>query len=436
MEVISAGVVIFAIGQRPELECLQDAVEPAGGRFPRIDKETLATSRLGIFAGGDVVTGTAFVVDAIAAGHSCGGLDRRASKGRRARDGYRLKPSPVEIDVLEARAVVLAVGAASAAARAEPERREAKVRCQDFAEVYLGLTEEQAKAEAERCLGCGECSECLQCVYACRARAIVHNQVEQRRELSVGAVVLSPGLEPISAAIRPEYGYGRYPNVVTSLQFERMLSASGPFGGVVQRPSDGGHPHKVAWIQCVGSRDTTCGQGYCSSVCCMYATKEAVIAREHDAGIEPTIFYIDVRAFGKGFDEYIDRAAREQGVRYVRSMVSAVKEIPTSKSLRLSYATFTADGAPKPHEEEFDLVVLSVGLRPNVETQALARRLESHLMSSGLPRLRPLALARPRVRGCSWRARSPSRKTSPRRSSRRRVPPRGPRRRWRPPGTR
>jgi heterodisulfide reductase subunit A2 len=105
-----------------------------------------------------------------------------------------------------------------------------------------------------------------------------------------------------------------------------MLSASGPFAGVVQRPSDQAHPHKVAWIQCVGSRDESCDQGYCSSVCCMYATKEAVIAREHDGNIEPTIFYMDIRAFGKGFDAYIERAEREQGVRYVRSMVSEVRE--------------------------------------------------------------------------------------------------------------
>jgi heterodisulfide reductase subunit A-like polyferredoxin len=163
------------------------------------------------------------------------------------------------------------------------------------------LTEAEARAEAARCLSCGVCSECLQCVYACRANAIDHNQVEEVIELEVGSVVLTPGLEPLPGGIRPEYGYERYPNVVTSLEFERMLSASGPFSGVVQRPSDKAHPKKIAWIQCVGSRDESCEQGYCSSVCCMYATKEAVIAREHDSNIEPTIFYMDIRAFGKGF---------------------------------------------------------------------------------------------------------------------------------------
>jgi heterodisulfide reductase subunit A2 len=115
---------------------------------------------------------------------------------------------------------------------------------------------------------------------------------------------------------------------------------------VVQRPSDKKHPHKVAWIQCVGSRDQSCGQGYCSSVCCMYATKEAVIAREHDANIEPTIFYMDIRAFGKGFDAYIERAEREQGVRYVRSMVSRSKKSRAATTCALSYVTFQPDGRP------------------------------------------------------------------------------------------
>ena len=217
--------------------------------------------------------------------------------------------------------------------------------------------------------------------------------VEETVELQVGAVVLTPGLEPLSGSVRPEFGYGRFPNVVTSLEFERMLSASGPFGGVVQRPSDKNHPHKIAWIQCVGSRETSPippligggkgGVGYCSSVCCMYATKEAVIAREHDAAIQPTIFYMDIRAFGKGFDAYIERAEKEQGVRYVRSMVSAVKEIPGSRNLRLLYATFTDDGKPVTHEEEFDMVVLSVGLKPTEATLETARRLGISLNEYG-----------------------------------------------------
>jgi heterodisulfide reductase subunit A len=186
----------------------------------------------------------------------------------------------------------------------------------------------------------------------------------------------------MEGTIRPEFGYGHYPNVVTSLEFERMLSASGPFAGEVRRPSDGHHPVKVAFIQCVGSRDTSCGNGYCSSVCCMYATKEAVIAKEHDASIEPAIFYMDIRAFGKGFERYINRAQDEHGVRYVRSMVSSVREVPGSANLRVQYAAF-ANGAPNVVEEEFDLVVLSVGLEPADGAGELALKLGLELNQYG-----------------------------------------------------
>jgi heterodisulfide reductase subunit A-like polyferredoxin len=384
--VIDADVLIFAIGQRPEIECLKNPlptgeasggkkIETIRGRFPAVDPETLATSLPGVFAGGDVVTGTAFVVDAIAAGHKAARSIGRYLRGEpltAATDAVR--PPALELDEKEVRRKLVS-GEASWAPRQQMGKRAAKQRIQDFGEVYAGLTEEEAQIEAGRCLACGVCSECLQCVYACEANAINHNQVEEIVELQVGALILSPGAEPIDGKIKPEFGYGRYPNVVTSIEFERMLSASGPFMGAVQRPSDSAHPRKVAWIQCVGSRDISCEQGYCSSVCCMYATKEALIAKEHDDRIEPTIFYMDIRAFGKGFDSYIERAEQEQGVRYVRSMVSAVKQIPGSHNLRVSYVTFKPDGRPVTHEEEFEMVVLSVGLKPGAEAQEMAHRL-------------------------------------------------------------
>lgn len=385
-QVIPADLVIFAIGQRPEIECLGSEIETVRGRFPVVDRETLATNLPGLFAGGDVVTGTSFIVDAIAAGHKAARSIHRYLAGEELAQA-ETRPPAVTLEPAEVLRRMADPGSLNDQGelppRVETRPRPASERRFDFAEVYAGLTEEEARAEAARCLSCGVCSECLQCVYACRANAIDHNQVEEIIELQVGAVVLTPGLEPVSGDIRPEYGYGRYPNVVTSLEFERMLSASGPFSGVVQRPSDREHPHKIAWIQCVGSRDISCGQGYCSSVCCMYATKEAVIAREHDARIEPTIFYMDIRAFGKGFDAYIDRAEREQGVRYVRSMVSSVKEIPGSRDLRVNYVTFDTSGRPAPHEEEFDMVVLSVGLKPTPETLAMAGRLGVDLNEFG-----------------------------------------------------
>ena len=158
--------------------------------------------------------------------------------------------------------------------------------------------------------------------------------------------------------------------MVTALEFERILSATGPFHGHVQRPSDGKDPKRIAWIQCVGSRDKSSGRDYCSSVCCMYATKQAIIAREHDARVEPTIFFIDMRAHGKGFDRYYERA-EQSGVRYVRSMVSRVAEKPQSQNLEISYV----DAQGKIQLEEFDLVVLSVGLDAHPDAVAMGKRL-------------------------------------------------------------
>jgi len=183
-------------------------------------------------------------------------------------------------------------------------------------------------------------------------------------------VVLAPGFEPFDARIKSEYGYGRMPNVVTSLDFERILSASGPFQGQVQRPSDGQHPVKVAWIQCVGSRDVTCDHDYCSSVCCMYATKEAIIAREHESTIQPTIFYNDLRAFGKGFERYYESAKNKFGIRYVKGIPSGVKELQQSRNLLIEYA---GEGGDKV-TEEFDMVVLSIGLQPSASTRELAEK--------------------------------------------------------------
>jgi heterodisulfide reductase subunit A-like polyferredoxin len=395
-EVIAADVVIFAIGQRPDISCLGDQVETVARRFPKVDPQTLATSLPGVFAGGDAVTGTSFIVNAIAAGHQAARSIERYLQG--LEPVYEsLRPPAVHLETHE---VTQRMTEAPPTGRVETKARPPQERVKDFEEVYAGLTEAEAQAEAARCLSCGVCSECLQCAYACRAGAIDHNQVEEVIELNVGSVLLTPGVEPLPGDIRPEYGYRRYPNVVTSLEFERMLSASGPFAGVVQRPSDQAHPRKVAWIQCVGSRDENCDQGYCSSVCCMYATKEAVIAKEHDGNIEPTIFYMDIRAFGKGFDAYIERAEREQGVRYVRSMVSEVREIPGSHNLRIHYILYQNDGQPVSTEEEFDMVVLSVGLKPTRETQEMAKRLGVDLNHYGFaeaPSFHPTESSRPGI---------------------------------------
>jgi len=210
---------------------------------------------------------------------------------------------------------------------------------------------------------------CRICEKTCKAGAINYEDKGKELELNVGAIILCPGLDRYDAKVRGEFGFGRWRNVVTAIQFERILSASGPYKGEIKRPFDGKHPKKVAWIQCVGSRDSHNANPWCSSVCCMYATKQAIIAREHDSEIEPTIFFMEMRAFGKDFDKYVERAKNDYSVRYQRAMISAVREEPDTGDLLLRYAA--EDG--KLIDETFDMVVLSVGLEPHKDSVEFAK---------------------------------------------------------------
>jgi heterodisulfide reductase subunit A len=200
--------------------------------------------------------------------------------------------------------------------------------------------------------------ECGICKDICIADAINYEQKEENIEIDVGAVVLSPGFEIFDPGTKEELGYEHYPNVITSLEFERILSASGPFSGKVVRPSDYKIPKRIAFIQCVGSRDHE--RDYCSSVCCMYATKEAIIAKEHvGEDLACDIYFMDIRAFSKGFDEYYQRA-KKLGVNYIRCRVPSIQQIPETKNLSLNYLT----EEERKDSQEYDLVVLSVGLLP------------------------------------------------------------------------
>ena len=210
--------------------------------------------------------------------------------------------------------------------------------------------------------------KCGNCLQECPAGAVDYEQEERTEVVEVGSIVLAAGYEPFDASARAEYGYSVYDNVVTSVEFERILAANGPTGGHVLRRSDGEPAKKIAFIQCVGSRDSTTGNSYCSSVCCMYATKQSIIAREHERSIEPTIFFIDMRAAGKGFEEYYQKAKNEQGIRYVRCLASYAKELQPDKSMLIGYVD--ENGATV--EEVFDLVVLCVGIEPRAKELASA----------------------------------------------------------------
>jgi len=213
--------------------------------------------------------------------------------------------------------------------------------------------------------------KCTICRGVCKHDAIDLDQKPERLEVEVGAIILAPGYEVFDPKPRGDYGYGIMPNVVTSLDFERILCSTGPYDGEIRRPSDGKHPHRIAWIQCVGSRQVNeGGKSYCSAVCCAYTQKQVILAKEHQADMQATIFHNDIRAFGKDFERFYQRAENLPDVRFIRSYVSIGREIPESKNVTLRYSTF--DQGVK--EEEFDMVVLSVGLVPPVDALDLSQK--------------------------------------------------------------
>jgi heterodisulfide reductase subunit A len=238
---------------------------------------------------------------------------------------------------------------------------------------------------------------CRLCEKACSADAIDFEAADRIVSLNCGAVVIASGIDPFDPIGYGQYGYREHANVVTSLEFERMLSASGPQRGHVVRPSDGKEPKRVAFIQCVGSRDLE-KNAYCSSVCCMYAVKEAVIAREHAKGIDPTVFFMDLRAFGKDFDRYCGRAESHSGVKFARARVAKVEPVDGG-SLKLY---FTPEYGRR-ESEVFDLVVLSVGLEARRRLARLTDQVDIKLDEYGFCRtmpFEPLATSRPGVFVC------------------------------------
>jgi heterodisulfide reductase subunit A len=229
--------------------------------------------------------------------------------------------------------------------------------------------------------------KCNICIGACQNEAIDLNQKEETIQVEVGAIILSPGFEVFDPRLRNDYGYGLMENVVTSLDFERILCATGPYAGEILRPSDKKHPKKIAWIQCVGSRQVIeGGNSYCSGVCCAYTQKQVILAKDHEADLEAKIFHNDIRAFGKDFERFYQRAENLPGVEFIRSYVAVGKEDPETKNVTIKYAT--ANEGVK--EEEFELVVLSVGLNPPKNVEKLADQFGIELNEQGFCKSNPL----------------------------------------------
>ena len=233
--------------------------------------------------------------------------------------------------------------------------------------IYMPFPQAVPRAmtvDKENCIECGLCEK------VCEAEAVNLGQEPEEVELEVGAIIVAVGFDLFDSSQIPPYGYGRHKDVVTSLELERLLCASGPTGGHLVRPSDGKIPKTIAFIQCVGSRDRRLGNAYCSSICCKYSVKDAVLIREHVPDARVSIFYIDLRAFGRGFQEFVNRAKTEYGIRFVRSSPGEITYDPISKDLSIWYE----DTVTKKIENlKFDLVVLCPALIPRKDAKDLAK---------------------------------------------------------------
>jgi heterodisulfide reductase subunit A-like polyferredoxin len=385
--------VIIAIGQSMDMGFIKEqgiATSRAGGL--EADPITLQTPIDWVFAGGDAVYGPKSVVDAVACGKEAAESIHRFINGLDLSSGRENKWEFEKPDV-----------------SLEPQKLRTPVRCLDpaarecnFLEVSFGYNEVEAKKEADRCLRCGFCSECYQCVKACLAEAIDHTQLPVEKQIKVGSVILAAGTDTYDpSSLKEFYRYGTNPNVMTSLEFERILSASGPTMGHLVRPSDQKEPQKIAWLQCVGSRDTNkCGNGYCSSVCCMYAIKDAMIAKEHSGGdLDCAIFNMDIRSYGKDYEKYYLRAKEREGIRFIKSRIHTIDDDPQSRDLCLVFADENGQMA----EETFDMVVLSVGLQVSKSAIELAGRLGIDLNKYNFidtAPFSPVATSRPGIYTC------------------------------------
>jgi heterodisulfide reductase subunit A-like polyferredoxin len=376
---LSCDTVIFATGQGLVTDFLQGAtgIEVEKNQI-KVDRDTLMTSREGVFAGGDAASAAPWTaIEAVAAGRRAARSIHNHLRGEKLAEVWEdslpeAKPEAEELEATEKKPRTM-----QALADAMQRRR-------TWEEVKKGFSEDDAMAEAKRCLNCAICSECMECVRACGVDALVHDDVDKEYQVPVGAVVMATGFDAHDPGENSEYGYRRYPNVLGALEYERMLSASGPTIGEVVRPSDGTHPERIAFIQCVGSRDQE--HEYCSSVCCMFANKQAMLTIDHVPEAKPDVFLMDMRAQGKGFDGFYERALN-MGVNFIRSRPSTIKEDPLTKDLLITWE----DEAGVLHTDKYDMVVLSVGLEPSRKAQEAAGKLGLALNRHGFCELQEYA---------------------------------------------
>jgi len=381
---INVDNVIIAIGQAVDKTMLPRELDYTGWGTLEVDPVTLQTNIDGVFAGGDVVSGPADVIAVITAGKEAAISIDRYLRSHDLREGRpeireRVKDVPKEGVVKKERAVMPTL--------------ELGKRVSSFTEVELGFGEAEAIAEAKRCLNCAVCSECRECEKVCEAKAIDHEMQDEVVEEDVGAIVVATGVEALDHTQFSIYGGGVYPDVISSLQLERMMSAAGPTGGEVIRPSNRAHPKDIVFISCVGSRDERTGNGYCSKVCCMYMAKHAIMLKEHDPEVQSHIIYTDVRGpGGKIFEDFLTRAEKA-GTTYLRGRIDNVSQ--HNGKLSVSGRDFLNN---KEFDIPADLVVLATGLMPSDGVATLFRTLHisydaKNYLLQAHPKLRPVETA-------------------------------------------
>ena len=376
---VAVDTVIVAIGRLPDTSAIGDVTLTGWGTVAA-DAETCVTSRPGVFAGGDAVGGgPATVIDAVAAGNRGAESIDRYIKGLDLREG-RIFRVPQEQIAKKTVGEELRVYP-----RAEMPTLPPGERAGSFAEIELGYDAAMARREAERCLDCAVCSECLACSKVCGPAAIDHQMQEETFDLKVGTIILATGHQFFDPARLPQYHYGRVPNILDSMDFERMCSASGPTGGEILT-ADGRMPERIVFIHCVGSRDANT-HPYCSRLCCMHAMKQAHLAKER-TGAEVFELYIDIRAPGKGYEEFYEQVQQE-GVIFVRGRAAEV--IPLGGRLVVR-AEDTSQG--RPIILPADLVILVTGMEPHVDSERVAQTFHVTRDKDGFfleahPKLRP-----------------------------------------------
>jgi heterodisulfide reductase subunit A len=360
--VLPANIVIWATGQGCDLSFLPEdgSVKPAKSGID--SDENMMTSLPGVFVAGDVHRGSTFyVVDAIGEGHHAARCMDRYLRGDQGLSEPVLPPK-VEISETEVRAR-LARGEASPAPRVRISTIPLEERYHNFNEVDLTLTEEEVLLEAERCVRCGTCAECLECVAACDRGAIDHNMQEQHEEFTVGTIVLATGFKDFDPTRLPELNYGKLPNILTALEFERLVNASGPTNGKVVM-GNGQPPKTVAVVHCVGSRDARTNE-YCSRACCMYSLKLSQLVHEY-AGAEVHEIYRDIRSFGKGYEEFYNRTAK-MGVHFHHGKVKCIEKNNSRLHVSWDEAFFG-----QPDFVDVDMVILATGFEPQADTAQVA----------------------------------------------------------------